>query len=70
MSDQPKEHKEYEGREVRATHLGLKGKAWVTHAWGDWYYIHVDGTWAKGNKTDGIVCREQAHTVKQYLKGE
>lgn len=61
------EHKEYDGREVHAEHLGLTGKAWVSHAWDDWYYIHVKGVWANGNAADGVYCREQAHTVKQYL---
>ena len=65
-----KVHKEFDGRAVTATHLGLKGKAWVTHAWDDWYYIHVKGTWANGNAADGIYCREQAHTVAKYLVPE
>jgi hypothetical protein len=64
------EHKDYDGKELRCTHLGLKGKAWAQWAWDDWYYIHVQGTWANGNEAKGVYCREQAHTVGRYLKGE
>ena len=63
-------HKEYDGREIRCSHLGLKGRAWLSHAWDDWYYCHVDGVWENGNKAHGILCREQAHTIRQYLIGE
>lgn len=63
----PTEHKDFHGCSITARHLGLTGNAWVTHAWDDWYYCHVLGTWANGNKAEGILCRERADVIRQYL---
>lgn len=61
------EHKEYHNRLIRANHLGLDGIAWLTHAWDDWYYCNVKGTWANGNAAEGVYCREKAKDVERYL---
>lgn len=62
------EHKAYDGRELRCGHLGLTGKATAIHAWDDWYYIMVDGTFANGNEVKGCYCRERADVIARYLK--
>lgn len=64
------QHTEYDGRELRCDHLGIKGTAIARHAWDDWYYVHVEGVARNGNKIKGIYCREQAHVIAQYLKAE
>jgi hypothetical protein len=61
------QHTEYDNCELDASHLGLKGKAWARHAWDDWYYCMVDGVWANGNTTKGILCREKAPVIARYL---
>ena len=61
------DHKEYDGRKLRASHIGKNVEAVARWAWADWYYIHVTGTFDNGNKAEGVYCREQAHTVRQYL---
>jgi hypothetical protein len=52
---------------ISCSHLGLKGRAWVTHAWDDWYYCNVEGVWPNGNEAKGILCREQAPVIARYL---
>ena len=64
------EHKAYDGRKITCKHLGLTGEAWVTHAWGDEYYCHVKGSWANGNKADGILCRATPAEIAPYLIAE
>jgi hypothetical protein len=61
-------HKDYDGLEIEASHIGKNLKAHARWAWDDWYYIHVEGTFDNGNKADGIYCREQAHTIANFLK--
>lgn len=63
------EHRDYDGRELRCSHILAKGTAKAVWAWDDWYYVHVDGWYPNGNRAFGVYCREQAHTIKEYLKG-
>jgi hypothetical protein len=61
------EHKDYNMRLINAKHLGLDGVAWLQHAWDDWYYCMVKGTWGNGNPAEGVYCRERAKDVERYL---
>ena len=65
-----KVHKDYDGRAIRASHIGKNITAKAVWAWDDWYYIHVEGTFDNGNPAKGVYCREQADVVAQYLLPE
>jgi hypothetical protein len=64
-------HKDYDGRKLRCSHLGIDGTATAQYAgWDDWYYINVKGVARNGAKLDGIFCRERADVVRNYLLEE
>lgn len=67
MQTESKVHNAYDGLAIRASHLGRNVTATARWAWDDWYYIVVSGTFDNGNAANGVYCREQAATVRQYL---
>lgn len=63
-------HKDFDGLEIVATHIGKNVTATAKYAgWDDWYYVMVKGTFDNGNKADGCFCRAQAYEIASYLKG-